>query len=112
MDDLLSWLQDTYHDLCNDSWEHEHGVKIDTLDNPGWSFEFDLRDTVFEDYSFQKITVVEGYEEDNNWVHCWFENGIFTGHAGGAHNLAKMILIFKEWYQQTEKIIDGEEKKE
>lgn len=30
---------------CDDDWEHSYGVKIDTLDNPGWTIAIDLRET-------------------------------------------------------------------
>ncbi|MFK0239099.1 Imm53 family immunity protein, partial [Streptomyces vinaceus] len=29
-------------------WEHEWGVKIATLDNPGWTVEIDLEETDLE----------------------------------------------------------------
>jgi hypothetical protein len=109
MNDLLEWLQHIYaDDLSSGSWEHEHGIDISTLDNPGWYFKFDLRDTVFEDFPFDAIIVEV---DDNNWYECKFENNVFIG-MGGAKNLINILVIFKEWYQQAEKIIDGEEKKE
>ncbi|MFE2849501.1 Imm53 family immunity protein, partial [Streptomyces scopuliridis] len=33
---LLDWLQNWYTQQCDGDWEHEWGVKIATLDNPGW----------------------------------------------------------------------------
>ncbi|MFE4959105.1 Imm53 family immunity protein [Streptomyces sp. NPDC056653] len=32
---LLDWLQNRYAQQCDGDWEHEWGVKIATLDNPG-----------------------------------------------------------------------------
>ena len=43
--DILCWLQNWYHSNCDGGWEHLYGVKIDTLDNPGWSVAIDLEDT-------------------------------------------------------------------
>jgi ribosomal protein L37E len=37
MDDLLSKLSDWYAAQCDGDWEHEFGIHIGTLDNPGWS---------------------------------------------------------------------------
>jgi len=34
-DDLLKWLQDWYAARCYGDWEHEFGINIRTLDNPG-----------------------------------------------------------------------------
>lgn len=44
-DNLLEWLQDWYLQQCDGEWEHFYGVKIETLDNPGWYIEIDLNDT-------------------------------------------------------------------
>jgi hypothetical protein len=34
--DEFSELQDWYAAHCNGEWEHQHGVVIESLDNPGW----------------------------------------------------------------------------
>ncbi|OAX48412.1 hypothetical protein gpAD87_09590 [Paenibacillus sp. AD87] len=47
MMNTLKWLQNWYLENCNGDWEHSYGVKIDTVDNPGWSVEIDLTDTYF-----------------------------------------------------------------
>ncbi|MFE3999789.1 Imm53 family immunity protein [Nocardioides sp. YIM B13467] len=38
---IIGW----YADQCDGEWEHEFGVKIETIDNPGWSVTIDLVDT-------------------------------------------------------------------
>jgi len=35
--DLLEQVEDWYSSQCNGDWEHQYGISIDTLDNPGWS---------------------------------------------------------------------------
>jgi len=35
MQNLLQFLQEWYLEQCNGDWEHEFGIKIETLDNPG-----------------------------------------------------------------------------
>ncbi|GHB54781.1 hypothetical protein GCM10010331_48120 [Streptomyces xanthochromogenes] len=35
-ENVLDRLQSWYSAQCNGDWEHEWGIKIDTLDNPGW----------------------------------------------------------------------------
>jgi hypothetical protein len=37
-----AWLAEWYIKNCNGDWEHQYGVKIETLDNPGWHVEIDL----------------------------------------------------------------------
>ncbi|WP_203237204.1 Imm53 family immunity protein [Streptomyces gilvosporeus] len=35
--DPLSSLTAWYTSQCDGGWEHEYGIRIETLDNPGWS---------------------------------------------------------------------------
>ena len=42
----FSLLSDWYESNCNDDWEHGYGVKIETLDNPGWLVQIDLFGTL------------------------------------------------------------------
>jgi hypothetical protein len=39
---MLQWLQEWYLEQCDREWEHEYGIKIGTLDNPGWTITIDL----------------------------------------------------------------------
>lgn len=104
MDDLLTWLQRVFaNDLSNGSWEHEHGVNIFTVDNPGWYFKFDLRNTVFEEVLFNEVSVEK---DEKNWYKCKFEAGIFYG-MGGPENLINILTTFKDWYTQSEQFIDS-----
>jgi hypothetical protein len=32
----LTWLQAWYAEQCDGDWEHQFGVSVETLDNPGW----------------------------------------------------------------------------
>nr|TKK07812.1 hypothetical protein SrhCFBP13529_11555 [Stenotrophomonas rhizophila] len=41
----LDRLQKWYADQCDGDWEHSFGIRIDTLDNPGWTVSVDLTDT-------------------------------------------------------------------
>ena len=38
----LQWLQQWYYAHCDDTWEHQHGITIQSLDNPGWLVKVDL----------------------------------------------------------------------
>jgi hypothetical protein len=102
--DLLEWLQQIFaNDLCNNSWEHEHGITLTTVDNPGWSFEFDLRDTYFMDIPFEEVFV---QKDDDNWYHCTLKKGIFHG-WGGAKNLTNILETLRDWYLKAEQILDS-----
>jgi hypothetical protein len=34
-ENILQWLQSWYQSRCDGEWEHNYGVKIDTLDGNG-----------------------------------------------------------------------------
>jgi hypothetical protein len=65
---IIEWLEDWYLSQCNGDWEHSYyGLKISTLDNPGWSVKINLQETILENKSFESL-VKERTEHD--WIHC------------------------------------------
>jgi hypothetical protein len=66
--DGIRFLQVWYEAQCDGNWEHQFGVDIGTLDNPGWRVKISLEDTELEGSSFDRIQV-ERTETD--WYHCW-----------------------------------------
>ena len=64
---LIEQIQGWYAAQCNGDWEHQYGLSIDTLDNPGWSVTVDLNGTSLEHIVFQ--TVHEDKGEDD-WIIC------------------------------------------
>ncbi len=50
-------LQNWYSSQCDGYWEHSYGIKIETLDNPGWACFIDLLGTNMESFSFEKIRI-------------------------------------------------------
>ena len=91
----LRCLQKWYLSQCNEDWEHSYGVKIDTLDNPGWTLEIDLRETELEGVGFKPVMRGDS-EDDADWVHCKVEGEKFFG-SGGALNLTELVQIFLRW---------------
>ncbi|OPG99195.1 hypothetical protein B2I21_07080 [Chryseobacterium mucoviscidosis] len=67
--------------------EHSYGVKINTVDNPGWSVEINLTDTCLEDVPFETI---EEERNEEDWFYCIVRDGVFHG-AGGATNLEEIL---------------------
>ncbi|MGZ3763020.1 MAG: Imm53 family immunity protein [Mucilaginibacter sp.] len=62
MNNSLQFLQDWYASNCDRDWEHSFGIKIETLDNPGWAITIDLEATKWEDLKFSEN--VELSEDD------------------------------------------------
>jgi hypothetical protein len=88
--ELLTRLSKWYQSQCNGDWEHQWGVAIDTLDNPGWIVKIDLRETASERKVFSEIQINNG---DNDWVRCSVKDAKFTG-AGDPSKLAMILDHF------------------
>ena len=97
--DLLYWLNKWYKSNCNGDWEHCYGIKIETLDNPGWSFSIDLMGTEAEDEIFNKIAITNS---ENDWMFCKVENNVFQA-DGDPDKLLKILETFKMWIEKVKK---------
>jgi hypothetical protein len=93
--DQVSRLRNWYAAQCDGDWEHSYGIKIDTLDNPGWLLIVDLSDTDLQGKAFQAIHRGDS-EDDVDWLHCKVESGKFEA-AGGVPNLPDMLEAFLAW---------------
>lgn len=94
-DDLIRWLQDWYASHCDGDWEHQYGISIDNIDNPGWSFRADLTNTK---HAGQVLSRVRIENSDSDWMQYWIENDRFEA-AGGPHNLYDILKIFRDWIE-------------
>lgn len=72
----FQFLLDWYAAQCDEEWEHEFGVQLSTLDNPGWSLEVDLKDTDLAGRLLERY-VFEG--EADRWAQCWSDGEKFHG---------------------------------
>ena len=59
----LQRLEQFYRMNCNGDWEHQYGVRISTLDNPGWRISISLEGTRAQGKIFPPV-VLERSEED------------------------------------------------
>lgn len=102
--DDLSWLMQWYLAQCDEDWEHQYGVNIDTLDNPGWSLKVDLQDTILHGLPFVPIyegvsaeeQPVQGLDGDVPWLVCRVEGSQFEGWCG-PRDLGRLIATFRSW---------------
>jgi hypothetical protein len=83
-------LQHWYARQCNGIWEHQYGVAIDTLDNPGWSVTIDLNGTNLESASMNPLVVDNG---EHDWIHCKVDGGKFIGN-GDQEKLEAILDLF------------------
>lgn len=101
-DNLILWLQ-TYYSLCCDGdWEHGYGNSIQKMENYSWKVTLVLKDTLFEDFTFDPIMTKIS---SDNWFSCSLEknehdNISLIGYAS-SQNLTAIIRNFKNWMEQT-----------
>jgi hypothetical protein len=95
-DETLLRLQEWYAAHCDGDWEHQWGVKIDTLDNPGWSLTVDLFETEFEKVPFTRFSV----EHPTDWMFFELRDCQFIGRCGPL-KLGEMIQVFLDWAEKS-----------
>lgn len=89
-------LQQWYESECNGDWEHTFGIRIETLDNPGWLVTIDLAETKWESLTIGRKIVEKG---DSDWIQHEVANSQFIG-CGGPGNLGEVVSLFFD-------VIDG-----
>jgi hypothetical protein len=96
MDDTLRRLQKWYADQCDGDWEHERGIEIGTLDNPGWRLTIDLAGSEMSGRLFEPIE--RGLERDasTDWHSLSVTDDKFQA-AGDPSKLDFMIRTFLDW---------------
>ena len=95
--DNLHWLMKWYDRQCDGDWEHQFGVKIETLDNPGWSIQISIQETELQDKNFLDVIIER---TNKNWIFCKVRNGFFEGSCGSL-NLPEMLQFFRDWAESN-----------
>lgn len=90
---ILTEIQDWYASNCDSQWEEECGIRIDTLDNPGWSVTIDLFETNLDEREF---SLIRRHELDGSWIECRVEEKQFRG-SGDPSKLEVILSIFLDW---------------
>jgi len=89
----FEWIQRWYAAQCNGEWEHRYGVKLETLDNPGWMLEIDLVGTSLERVGFERQAIDTSAQD---WYNCAVEGGVFRA-AAGTESLERVLAVFRNW---------------
>ncbi|WP_108661544.1 immunity 53 family protein [Acuticoccus kandeliae] len=97
--DVLDWLARWYEAQCDGDWEHQQGVSITTLDNPGWALEIDLSGTDCDGRTLDPVA--HNHEHEIDWWICRTENNKFLGYAGPFH-LRSLLEVFRDWATKVE----------
>ncbi|MBL7739161.1 MAG: immunity 53 family protein [Chitinophagaceae bacterium] len=92
MNNILIWIQEWYKSQCNGDWEHQYGLTIDTLDNPGWSIEIDLAFTTLEKLVIDRVFVEKN---ENDWFYYTVSDAQYIA-CGDPNKLEFLLERFKE----------------
>lgn len=95
--DAIALLQQWYASQCNGNWEHSYGVRIDTLDNPGWILTVDLDETVLSGISVHRDRIDRS---DMDWAQHEVSGNKFIA-CGRQFNLEELIWRFLTVLQQA-----------
>ena len=98
----LTWLQAWYATQCNGDWEHGYGVRIETLDNPGWGLRVDLGGTAWAERPLDRV---ETHRSEHDWVVVWKDETEFHA-ATGPLNLGEAVHIFRLWLERDPSLPD------
>jgi hypothetical protein len=91
--DVWTWLQAWFVEQCNGDWEHDEGISIGTLDNPGWWVKINLEDTALAGLSYEDSEI---HRSEDDW--CVTRVAGNTFHADrGPTNLAEALHSFRAW---------------
>lgn len=90
-------MQDWYRSHCNGIWEHQWGVRIDTLDNPGWKVTIDLSGTGLADLDFPELRIDLA---PNDWIICRKVDEQFRG-SGDPTKLDAILQHFVEFWLRS-----------
>src|SRR5262245_3462080 len=92
----LEELQRWYESQCDGDWEHTYGIRVGTLDNPGWSVEINLEETKLEHRAF---TPIRDLKPEQTWIDCTVSDGMFRG-RGGVPMLGRILRVFLDWSRE------------
>jgi hypothetical protein len=95
--DTLSLLQSWYLAQCNGDWEHGYGIRLETVDNPGWRLRIDLCGTDAEGLELDRVSV---QRTETDWLTYGVEKNEFQA-AMGPENLVECVGIFLKWFESS-----------
>ncbi len=96
-DQILKWLSDWYRTNCDGNWEHNYGISIETIDNPGWSITIDIEETIFKINPVPWVLVENSVDD---WYGYKCMNGKFEA-SGDPSKMVFLISLFKDIIEGT-----------
>lgn len=97
-DSALAFMTAWFVRHCDGDWEHDLGIRIETLDNPGWAVDVRLGDTELEGKS------AEWHREEaseSEWLH-WRSTGDTFEARCGPGDLARALAAFQSFARSAQ----------
>jgi hypothetical protein len=95
--DDLAFLIDWFRDHCDGDWEHDLGIRLATLDNPGWSLDVHIAGTDLEG-----IVVESRFTEESEHVWLqWRSTGRTFEANCGPNDLPRALAAFRAFATGT-----------
>ena len=94
--DILVWLSDWYEANCDGDWEHNAGISISSLDNPGWCFKVNITDTLCSG----KLVSISNFQSEIDWYEIKSDGYTFTA-VGDTSKLIFLIEHFRDFVNSS-----------
>jgi hypothetical protein len=93
----LQYLINWYSAQCDEEWEHEFGIRIESLDNPGWNLEVDLGGTVGEGHLLARS---RRDLDEGHWITTASDGAVFDAGCDPS-SLGVAVLDFKAFVESA-----------
>ncbi|RIY35294.1 hypothetical protein CKY20_10870 [Capnocytophaga canis] len=101
---IVDWLQEWTKSQVDGDWEHEQGVSISMLDNPGWILRVDISN--YGD--FLTVSKPLGRDNDEDWIDFEIKiiakTYVYIEIFGDINKLNKILYSFKAIIEELERI--------
>jgi hypothetical protein len=96
-DKICSW----YEKQCDGNWEHDYGLSIESMDNPGWAVKIQLNETELDNKPFPTLESKDfrRLADDSDgtpWYQIQVQNNVFIAYCSPG-KLEFVISIFLEY---------------
>ncbi len=105
-----------YSENCDGDWEHQYGVSVTTMDNPGWDVKIDVAETILCDLQVQEeyegprtpmeLLPAIGYDVHFDWYKIWIEGGMYRAYCS-PRRLGFVLDRFLEHVREAEARLGG-----
>lgn len=99
MSNNLEWLENWYQRQCDGAWEHNHGMRLESLRRRGWRhgwrLTISLEGTSAQNASPNRLALDTSGDE---WIDCTLTAERFEG-SGDPHRLEQIIGVFRRWVE-------------